>query len=113
MEDLYDLETILLNGLIQKYPTLATHIPLLKVSERHITKTGMTVNFEYTNSAENVHFEDINALFSGEENIAMKGLKHGLGYVIDVTEGKIIYLEFVTYGETWNGKFGEYKIIRD
>lgn len=113
MEQLTDLESTLLNGLIQKYPALKSHIPYLKVKERKITEAGMEVNFEYTNSEEELNFEDINALFSNGENIEVKGLKHGLGYVIDVTDGKISYLELVTYGENWNGKLDDYKIITD
>jgi len=34
-----------------------------------------------------------------------------LSYVIDVTDGEIMYIEFTTYGENWNGIFGEYKIV--
>ena len=34
MEQLNELESTLLNGLIQKYPTLKSHIPYLKVKER-------------------------------------------------------------------------------
>lgn len=113
MEQLTELESTLLNGLIQKYPALKSHIPYLKVKERKITGTGMEVNFEYTNSEEELNFEDINALFSNGENIEVKGLKQGLGYVIDVTDGKISYLELVTYGENWNGKLDDYKIITD
>ncbi len=113
MEQLTDLESILLNGLIEKYSSLKSHLPFLKVNERTISKIGMTVNFEYVNIEEELHFEDINALFRGGENIEVKGLKEGLGYVIDVTDGKIIYLEFTTYGENWTGNFGDYKLIKE
>lgn len=113
MEQLSNLETTLLNGLIEKHPSLNSHLLYLKVKDREITKVGMTVNFEYIHPEEELSFDDINALFSGGENIEIKGLKEGLGYVIDVTDGKIIYIEFTTYGENWNGKFGDYKIITE
>lgn len=113
MQQLTNLESTLLNGLIQKYPTLKSHIPYLKVKERKITATGMEVNFEYLNAEEELSFEDINALFSGEEYIEIKSLKQGLGYVIDITDGKISYIEFTTYGEKWNGKLDDYKIIKE
>ena len=112
MEQLTDLESTLLSGLIEKYPSLKSHIAYLKVKDREITKAGMIVDFEYINGEKELNFEDINALFSGEENIEIKGLKEGLGYVIDVTDGKITSLEFFTYGENWNGKFGDYKIVK-
>ncbi|QDP84458.1 hypothetical protein FNJ88_02395 [Chryseobacterium sp. SNU WT5] len=113
MDQLNNLESTLLNGLVEKYPSLKSHISYLKVKERIITKTGMQVDFEYVNAEENLDFEDVNALFSGEENIEIKTLKHGLGYVIDITDGKILYIEFTTYGENWNGKLGDYKITKN
>lgn len=113
MEQLNTLESTLLNGLTEKYPSLKSHIPYLKVKDREISKVGMTVNLEYTNAEDELSFDDINALFSGGENIEIKGLKQGFSYVIDVTDGQILYIEFTTYGENWNGKFGDYKIIID
>lgn len=113
MDQLNDLESILLNGLTEKYPSLKSHISYLKVKDREITKVGMTVNLEYTNAEDEFNFEDINALFSGGENIEVKGLKQGLSYVIDVTDGQISYIELTTYGENWNGKLGDYKIVSE
>lgn len=113
MEQINELESILLNGLIQKYPSLKSHIPYLVITERKSTGAGLLVNFDYSSSTEELKFDDINALFSGEENIEIKGLKHGLGYVIDITDGKILYIEFTTYGENWNGKIGDFKIVKE
>lgn len=113
MEHLTPLESTLLNKLTEKYSALKAHIPYLKVKDRETTKVGMTVNFEYLNAEEKLNFEDFNALFSGGENIDVKGLKEGLSYVIDITDGQIIYIEFSTYGENWDGKFGDYKFIKD
>ena len=109
MNELNALELKLLDGLVEKYPSLKSHVADLKVAERKNTGTGMYVNFEYVNPK--IHFEDINALFSKEEHIEIKKLKHGLGYVIDVTDGKILYIEFTTYGENWDGTFGDYQIV--
>ena len=113
MNQLNDLESTLLSGLVEKYPSLKSHLPFLKVIERKITKSGMILDFEYTNAEEELFFDDINALFSNGENIEVKGLKEGLSYVIDVTDGEITSLEFSTYGENWNGKFGDYKIVKE
>jgi hypothetical protein len=111
MKELNELELSLLNGLTEKYPSLKPHIPFLKVAERKMTSTGMSVNFEYTNSEGQLTLEDINALFSNGEIIQVKNLKKGLGYVIDITAGQIEYIEFTTYSESWNGKFDEFKIV--
>lgn len=112
MKELNELELSLLNGLTEKYPSLKSHIPFLKVSERKMTGSGMSVNFEYSNTDGQITIEEeINALFSNGENIQIKNLKKGLGYVIDITGGKIEYIEFTTYGESWDGKFGDFKIV--
>lgn len=113
MEPLNTLESHLLNLLTEKYPALKSHLPYLKVKDREITKIGMTVNLEYAKAEKELTFEDINALFSGGENIEVKGLKQGLSYVIDVTDGQILYIEFTTYGENWNGKLGDYRIVKE
>jgi hypothetical protein len=110
MEELNELELILMNGLTTKHPSLKSHIPYLKVSRREITGVGMYVNFEYVNF--DGQLEDINALFSNQENIEISNLQHGVGYEIVITDGEIKYIEFITYGENWNGKFTEYKIVQ-
>lgn len=109
MEEFNPLETTLLNGLTTKYPSLKSHIPYLKVKHREITKTGMYVHIAYVNFQGAI--ENLNALFSNEEIIAIKNLKNGLGYVIDITDGEIKYIELITYGETWNGKLTDYTLI--
>lgn len=109
MESLNELELALLNGLVEKYPALASHITYLKVEKREITKTGMCVHLSYSDFKPEA--EAINALFSNAENIHIKSLKSGLGYVIDITDGIIQHIEFVTYGEKWNGKVTDFEII--
>jgi len=109
MEELNELELTLLESLTSKYPQLRSHIPFLKVSERKLTSTGLDVNLEYVNF--NDEIDDTNALFSNGENIGIKGLKEGLGYVIDVTVGQITSIEFSTYNEKWDGKFTDFKIV--
>ncbi len=109
MESLNELELALLSGLAEKYPALASHIANLKVEKREITKTGMCVHLVYFDFEPKA--EAINALFSNAENIHLKSLKNGLGYVIDITDGVIQHIEFVTYGEKWNGKVADFEIV--
>jgi len=111
MNKLTALEQELLNGLTTKYPSLKPHIPFLKVTSREITLGGMCVNFGYTTEEGQLVSDDINALFSNGETIALNNLKKGLAYVIDVTAGEITCIEFMTYGEKWDGKFGEYNVL--
>ncbi len=111
MHKLNELESKLLEGLIKKYPSLSSHIPYLKVSVRKSTGTGITIHFVYTNADAPIKFEEINALFSNEENIHIRNLKKGLAYVIDITDGKIEHLELITYGEKWDGTIKEFRLI--
>lgn len=111
MKELNELELNLLNGLTEKYPSLKSHLPYLKVSERKITSTGMIVHLTYTHLEGQLNLENINALFSNGETIQVKNLKKGLGYVIDITAGQIEYIELTTYGENWDGKYGDFKIV--
>ena len=110
MEELNELELILLNNLTIKYPVLKSHLNYLKVAERKLNKDSLIVTLAYEDFKGN--FEDINALFSNGENIEVKGLKEGLSYVIDVSDGEITSIEFNTYNEKWNGKFDDYKIVK-
>jgi len=109
MEELNKLEVDLLKNLTVKYPSFTSHIPHIKVKQREVTKTGMYIHIEYINFSEKLI--ELNALFSNEEIIEIKNLKNGLGYVIDITDGEIKYIELVTYNETWNGKINDYTII--
>lgn len=109
MEEINELETTLLNGLVEKYPSLKSHIPHLKVSKRQISGFSLYVYFSYVDFNEEP--EMINSLFSNGEKIMIPALKDGLSYVIDVTAGIIEHIEFSTYKEKWDGTFGEYQIV--
>lgn len=110
MQELNKLELFLLEGLTIKYPQLQSHISFLQVAERKPTGEGLDVILKYKDFT--ADFDDTNALFSNGENIEIKGLKEGLSYVIDVTVGQITSIEFSTYKEKWDGKFGDYKITK-
>ncbi len=109
MKELNDLELTLLQALTAKYPQLQSHIAHLKAAERKLTPKGLDVTLAYENFTGN--FDDLDALFSNGENIAIKGLKDGLSYVIDVTMGQITAIEFSTYNEKWNGNLVDFKIL--
>jgi len=109
MNELNELEQNLLKGLTTKYPQFQSHISHLKVAERKLTETGLNVDLDYIDFTDD--FDDTNALFSNGENIAIKGLKEGLSYVIDITMGQITAIEFSTYKEKWDGKIVDYSIV--
>lgn len=104
MEKLNKLEKSILERLATKYPDIKLHIPFLKVETREITGVGMYINFSYYKSIEKVlDFEIDNASISTNETIEIEGLKYGLSYEVDVTDGRINFIALVTYGEEWNG----------
>lgn len=104
MEKLNKLEKSILERLATKYPDIKLHIPFLKVRSREITGVGMYINFFYCKSIEKTFdFEIDNASISTNETIEIEGLKYGLGYEVDITNGRINFIELVTYGEEWNG----------
>ena len=111
MQALNSLESVLLEKLVTKYPSFAPHLPYLKVEKREAMGEGICVHLVYENPDSNLITEDRNALFSNGERIVIKELKYGLGYVIDITDGEIKFIEFIPNGETWNGKFSEYNIL--
>lgn len=109
MQELNNLETTLLNGLTEKYPSLKSHLPHLRVTKRQISGFSLYVYFSYVDFSEEP--EMVNALFSNGEKIEIPSLKDGLSYVIDITAGLIEHLEFSTYKEKWDGTFDNYKIV--
>ncbi len=110
MEKLNDLEITLLERISLKYPSIKKHIPFLEVSGREFTGVGMYVNFCYTKSIDDIpKLEISDGSLSTNENINIDGLKYGLGYEVDITNGMIKFIELITYGEEWNGEFRDYK----
>jgi hypothetical protein len=108
MAELNKLEKSILERLATKYPNIRLHIPLLEVESREITGVGMYINFSYCKPVEKtLNLEIDNASVSTNESIKMEGLKYGLSYEVDVTEGKIKFIELVTYGEEWNGNISD------
>jgi hypothetical protein len=107
VDNLNRLEISILERLSDKYPEIKHHIPYLRVLHRENTGIGMYVNFCYSGVIKPLNLPDI--AISTNENIEIKGLKYGLGYEIDVSKGKLNFIEFVTYGEEWNGIVNDFK----
>ncbi len=107
------LEVALLEAILEenkgKYPFLISHFPLLKVNNREYTGVGLYSNFEYTSP---IQESSINDLISSEKELTIKGIKHPLSYVLDISNGRINHLEIVTNGnEKWNGKFETFSLL--
>jgi len=114
MEELNKLELAVLHSLVKQYPSLKEHIPYLKVRDREITGVGMYVSFIYSEFEDVIkNIEIISASLSTDENIEIEGLEFGLGFEVDITDGKINFIEFINYGEDWDGSFTEFNIVKD
>lgn len=109
MTELNKLEKSILERITIKYPNIKFHIPFLEVESREVTGVGMYTNFTYNKSIKKpiVDLGIDNASISTNETIEMEGLKYGLGYEVDVTDSKIKFIEFVTYGEEWDGSISD------
>jgi len=42
--------------------------------------------------------------------VEMEGIRNGLGWVVDVTDGKLCYIEMFTYSDPWDGVERPWKI---
>jgi hypothetical protein len=108
------LELTLLQGLIDKYPTIGTHLPFLRVKDRVVTGVGMYSNFVYVETDELLPALEIdNGAISNNENIEIPGLERGLGYELCISDGKILFFEFITYGEAWDGDTSTFKLVQN
>jgi len=113
MEKLNKFELSILERLSKKYHGIKNHIPHLRVLNREFTGVGMYVNLCYIDSKELVtNLEILDGAISSNENIEIKGLQNGLGYEVDVSEGRLKFIEIITYGENWDGYVGDYKFIQ-
>ncbi len=113
MDDLNKLERVVLQQLSEKYPAIKSHIPHLKVKDRQNTGVGMFVNFFFATPdgiLSGLDMED--CAISTNDNIRIEGLEHGLGYEVDITKGRINFIEFITYGEGWDGSSKNFSFER-
>lgn len=111
MKNLNALELAILERLFVKFPSIKLHIPLLKILSRENTGVGMFVNFSYSGVLQSVpDFEIVDGVISTNENIHIDSLKYGLGYEVDISAGRINFIEFITYSEEWDGDTAEFKL---
>jgi hypothetical protein len=108
--DLNEIELEIFKSLANKYKTIFSHLPYIRVKKREITGVGMYVEIAYINSVISlIDIEPKNTDISTNETITTSNLKYGICYEVDISEGKINFIEFVTYGEEWDGTFPNYR----
>jgi len=106
IHELNEIELAILHRVAAKHPSLNEHIPHLRVRDRVYTGVGMYINFVYVNLQHKPISASLNnATISTNERIMLSELEYGLCYEVNITAGRIKFIELVTYGEEWNGKF--------
>jgi hypothetical protein len=111
MESLNALEHTILKRVSEKHPAIKSHIPFLRILNREYTGVGMYVNFIYSDEGKSLNpIEPLSDTLSTNERVELPGLKFGLCFVIDITDGKINFIELVTYGEDWDGSILNFSI---
>lgn len=107
------LEYSILERLATKYPSVREHMPFIKVDNRLKTGVGMYINLMYDDNPKNkeLNVGIENSAISSNETIEIDGLKYGLNYEVDVTDGKLKFIELVTNGEDWDGIIPEHFIF--
>lgn len=73
----------------------------------------MYINFVYNQSVVKELDSDIkNTSLSTNETIVLDGLNNGLCYELDISGGKVNFIELVTFGEEWDGIITEKFIFK-
>ena len=108
MEALNHLERAILDKLSIDYPVLRNHIKHLLVRERKLTGTGMFVYFAYADDTPRLDYIQ-HLQLSATGYLKMDGLTDGLIDSLNITEGKIDFLQLVTYDEPWDGIVREFR----
>lgn len=117
-KDLNKLEQAIINEIAnyneEQYSFVRNHLPFLRVKSRENTGVGMYVSFEYIFENEPlIILSDIDDLaLSSDKSLELDLLKYGLNYELNITKGKIDFLELVTNGESWDGRFGKFKFMK-
>lgn len=106
MEELNHFEREILNRLAMSNPEIKKHISYLRVKERKTTGAGMRIDLEYAAGSETLDYIK-KVHLSANGYLKMEGLKDGLIDNTCVTNGRIDFVELVTYDEPWDG------VVRD
>jgi hypothetical protein len=78
-----------------------------QVSERKWTGAGAYI----TVSPNTIQFEPHNLELDAEATIEIPGLKHGLGAILFIRQGRAECLELFTYDDEWWGESAGFRIV--
>lgn len=88
----------------KKFPSLKEHLPFVMVKSREYTGVGMYIHFEYLiKEIDFVKISNTHAFLSSNKRLVIDSLKNELNYELNITKGKLDFLELVTNDEPWDG----------
>jgi hypothetical protein len=114
--NLNQFELAIMNGIAKsnekEHSFVRDHIPYLRVKSRRKTGVGMYVDFFYTPEGDSLEFDKNGEMvISSPKGLALEGLKYNLNYELNISNGRIDFLELVTNGESWDGEVGNFRFV--
>ncbi len=96
-----------------KYPLLYAQIPHLIVTKRELTGVGGYTYFSFDPTTIPPKTDSSSEqIITSNKMAETDSPPSGLGFALDVTAGRINFLEFFTFGdEQWDGSIDKYKIV--
>ena len=89
---------------------LLAHIPFISVEKREFTGVGFYVNFEYTKDDYLRIDQKISMSLSSSKSLKFDTFQEYFSCELDVSNGRINYLEIVTYKSGWNGLYNSFEL---
>jgi hypothetical protein len=116
-KELTSLECAIINEIVRYnekwYPFIRSHIPLLKVKSREYTGVGVYIYFEYITERVEIPICNVDSLIlSSDQTLEIDTLSYGLNYELNLSKNRFDFLELVTNGENWDGKYNAFKFIK-
>jgi len=115
MAELNEFELLLLKTIIDhnadKFNYLPAHLDFIRTESIKASSTGLHITFAYSKDFDE-DAEYVNGLLSTELKLISPKLKNELTYCLDVTNGKMDFLEIVTNEkEIWDGDLAHCSLI--
>jgi len=88
------------------YPRLKEQIEKIEAESREVTGVGLYVNFKEC-QIDGLDVQQ-NATLSSNQVLMTSKLKNGLGFIVDIKNGFMNYLEIFTFDEEWDGRVDDY-----
>lgn len=115
-KDLNKLEQAIVNEIVEfnkkEYPFISAHVPYLSVKSRETTGVGMYVHFEYSEEGVNLEMNNLeDVCLSSGKSLELDNLEYGVNYELNITKGKLDFLELITNGESWDGNYKAFDFV--